>query len=257
MASNSAAPSSEVQTISAPVVDINGRNVVAFGGLFLDVVSKPSSTNPDRIESIWNNQVYEIQDSMKVLGSIAEEAKKVVDSESVGAGVPSIDVDLLHALLIQSKEIERLRGLLAVNQAGQEALKGDGDTMVKVVKTQWKPGMVLSASFVEDVTIPDGTKVKAGVEFVKRWKFRNNGHMWWPLGCAFKHKGDSGSPFTTQKLVSIAEEVAPGATIEVSVKMKAPAFPSSTKQQSFWQFCDPSGSLFGAHCYAEILVTKS
>ena len=80
-------------------------------------------------------------------------------------------------------------------------------------------GACLSAAFVADVTIPDGTKLKNSETFTKTWRIRNNGQCHWPddTTLVFASGAKLDSPDTVQvgKVVSGTEK-------EISVQLKAP-----------------------------------
>jgi hypothetical protein len=80
-------------------------------------------------------------------------------------------------------------------------------------------GPCLSAAFVADVTIPDGTKLKNSETFTKTWRIRNNGQCNWPddTVLVFVSGTKLNSPDTVQvgKVVSSTEK-------EITVQLKAP-----------------------------------
>jgi hypothetical protein len=98
------------------------------------------------------------------------------------------------------------------------------------------------ASFVSDVTVPDGKKFLPGDSFTKTWRFRNVGSCTWTSGyqLVFDH-GDAMNGPASQALTS--GTVAPGQTVDVSVNLVAPA--SEGDYQGFWRFREPGGVLFG------------
>lgn len=78
------------------------------------------------------------------------------------------------------------------------------------------------ASFVKDVTYSDGTEVIAGTAFTKIWRIKNNGSCTWTSGYVLLF--DSGDQMGAPATSSItAGTVAPGATIDISVDLTAPA----------------------------------
>ncbi len=78
----------------------------------------------------------------------------------------------------------------------------------------------LSAAFVTDVTVPDGTHFENGETFVKTWRLRNNGSCPWPEDTvlAFVSGAQMGGPAT----VAVGE-VEIGQTVDISVTLTAPA----------------------------------
>jgi hypothetical protein len=78
---------------------------------------------------------------------------------------------------------------------------------------------VPQAAYVADVTVPDNTQFEKGEAFVKTWRFRNVGVAAWPKDTALVFT--EGEQMSEANKVEVGE-VAPGATVDVSVNMKAP-----------------------------------
>lgn len=114
--------------------------------------------------------------------------------------------------------------------------------------TPGTPGAFCNAAkFIEDVTIPDDTKVNPGTGFVKTWLLENYGYCTWTTG--YKLVFVSGDRLSAPAEVPIQEEVKPGEEVEISVNMIAPLEPG--KYESYWKLSDPSGTLFGTGTFAE------
>ncbi len=98
------------------------------------------------------------------------------------------------------------------------------------------------ASFVEDISIPDGSKLVTGAAFTKTWRLKNIGTCTWTSGyvLVFEH-GDQMSGPATQTLTT--GTVAPGQTLDVSVNLVAPAAPGTYRGE--WKLRDAGGVLFG------------
>ena len=105
------------------------------------------------------------------------------------------------------------------------------------------------AKWVADVTVPDGTEMTPGQDFVKTWKVKNTGSCTWGTGYTLIHGYD-------EKLDGIAEPlttaVAPGEEVEVSVRFKAPT--NAGDHRSYWRMQNASGSAFGEFFYVSIVV---
>ena len=102
------------------------------------------------------------------------------------------------------------------------------------------------ARFVEDVTIPDGTLVIAGETFTKTWRIQNIGSETWVPGYFFVFiNGDR----MEGEAITITQETAPGAAIDISVPMIAPA--ETGTYIGYWMFQAPDteegvdGPVFG------------
>lgn len=97
------------------------------------------------------------------------------------------------------------------------------------------------AEFVEDVTIPDYTRLKGGQSFVKTWKFRNLGSCTWTPDYKLVFVwGDAMDGVAAQPL---GVTVKPEGVIDVSVRLIAPK--AANFYQGNWMFEDPHGARFG------------
>lgn len=91
-----------------------------------------------------------------------------------------------------------------------------------------------------DVTVPDGTQMSPGQDFVKTWKIRNAGSCTWGTGYtpifAYGEKmGGIPEP--------LAGAVAPGEEVEVSVRFKAPN--NTGEFSGYWRMANVSNIPFG------------
>lgn len=87
-------------------------------------------------------------------------------------------------------------------------------------------GVCDNASFIDDVTIPDGSEVLAGSTFVKTWRFKNLGPCTWTTSykLVFSYVSDTGKNgiFTPPGPVAFPENAVPGEEIDISVTLTAP-----------------------------------
>lgn len=98
------------------------------------------------------------------------------------------------------------------------------------------------ATFVEDVTYPDGTDVAPGTTFVKTWRLKNNGTCTWNSSYALVFvSGDAMSGPASQQLTT--GTVAPGQEIDISVTLKAPTTPKTYVGN--WILRNGAGVIFG------------
>ncbi len=105
-----------------------------------------------------------------------------------------------------------------------------------------------NATFVSDVTIPDGTQVTAGQSFTKTWRIKNTGGTTWTTSYRFCFV--SGSQMGAASCVNIGSSVAPNATYDVSVPMVAPSTAGS--YTGYWQMKNASSTSFGTQVYVRI-----
>ena len=97
------------------------------------------------------------------------------------------------------------------------------------------------ASFVSDVTIPDGSYIAPGSMFTKTWRIRNNGTTTWTTN--YRLVFVSGTQMSAQNSVNLPYNVGPGQTVDISVQMTAPTNAGSYK--SSWMLVNESGKQFG------------
>ncbi len=77
------------------------------------------------------------------------------------------------------------------------------------------------AQFVADVTVNDGSEYLPGAGFTKTWRLKNIGSCTWTP--SYQLVFDSGTQMGAPAGVSINANVAPGATVDISVNLTAPA----------------------------------
>ena len=91
---------------------------------------------------------------------------------------------------------------------------------------------------LDDVTVPDGSRLKPGEAFVKAWRFLNTGNCAWEKGWAlvFQNGERFSAPDTAP--ISVADV---GKSVEVSMTMKAPQSPGT--YAGVWAVQMPSGQI--------------
>ena len=98
------------------------------------------------------------------------------------------------------------------------------------------------ATFIDDITIPDGTELEPDTPFTKTWRLLNEGTCTWtPNYKLIFVSGDQMSGPDSQQMVTV--EVPPGASIDVSVDLEAPSTPGT--YQGYWGLRSASGARFG------------
>lgn len=106
-----------------------------------------------------------------------------------------------------------------------------------------------NAAFVQDVTIPNNSKMNPGESFTKTWRIKNTGTCGWNFGYKFTFIG--GELFGSDT-VKIRRNVGPGGLTDFSLDMVAPNSPGT--YSSYWRMADESGKLFGAAFNIVIIV---
>lgn len=98
-----------------------------------------------------------------------------------------------------------------------------------------------AATFIADVTVPDGSIFNAGAAFVKTWRLKNSGTCTWTS--AYSAAFDSGDPLGAASSIPLPASVAPGKTVDVSVNLTAPA--ASGHYRGNWMLKNAAGVKFG------------
>jgi hypothetical protein len=109
----------------------------------------------------------------------------------------------------------------------------------------------LNASFVKDVTFPDGSTVDGGQTFTKAWMLRNDGTQSWPAGSHLALQGSSA--FQVLQTATV-DQVPTGASANVSVTLRAPAAAAGTSEQQQWRLAGSSGNAFGPVFWLHVTV---
>jgi hypothetical protein len=104
------------------------------------------------------------------------------------------------------------------------------------------------ASFVKDVTYPDGSELAPDADFTKTWRIKNKGSCTWTSG--YKLIFDSGDRMNAPDAVQLTSgTVPPGGTVDVSVNLKAPA--SAGTYQGFFKLKSSDNLVFGVNQSAQ------
>jgi hypothetical protein len=124
----------------------------------------------------------------------------------------------------------------------------DVETVVPTLESI-SPSCPPGATFVADVTIPDGTEMAPGEAFAKTWRIRSSGCAPWPTGSRLVFV--SGDGMGGSDGVEVAETPL-GETADVTVQLAAPEDAGTYK--GYWQMQAPDGTPFGDQFYVMIVV---
>lgn len=97
-----------------------------------------------------------------------------------------------------------------------------------------------AASFIEDVTIPDGTAAAPGAVFEKTWRIKNTGTTTW--SSAYNLVWVEGEKMGSPDAIPVPKEVRPGETVDISVKLTAPT--KAGTYQTFFRLRNANGQFF-------------
>ena len=112
-----------------------------------------------------------------------------------------------------------------------------------------------NAAYEGDVTVPDGTVFKPGVDFVKTWAVRNTGTCTWDEGYEFVFiGGDKAIDPVNFKFKNAKDFVAGGEGINLSINLTAPL--AVGKYSGTWRMRTDNGYYFGSLFSVYIEVKK-
>jgi hypothetical protein len=97
------------------------------------------------------------------------------------------------------------------------------------------------ASFSADITVPDDTVFLPGETFTKTWQLLNNGTCIWDSSYSLVFV--SGDQMGGPEIQRLAQTVAPGETVDISVILVAPTGPGTYRGE--WLLRNSNGLLFG------------
>ena len=102
----------------------------------------------------------------------------------------------------------------------------------------------------ESQSIADDSIFAPGEAFTMTWRLKNVGNSTWVAGYLLRYY--SGDLFGAPKEIKLGQEVLPGATIEITLKMKAPA--TAGKYRSDWVLSNETRSNFKDPVFLKITV---
>ncbi len=147
----------------------------------------------------------------------------------------------------QQGEIFRAPTLALPSPTATKKAKATKEAASKTEEASCQPIL----SFLDDLTIPDGTQVKPGEQIDKRWEVENSGDCDWGEGYTVRlMSGDAMGAAEEQSLYPAAA----GAKATIQIIFTAPDKPGTYR--SAWQAATPNGDPFGDEFYVEVAVTE-
>ena len=109
--------------------------------------------------------------------------------------------------------------------------------------------------YESDVTVPDGTILRPGVDFIKQWAIRNTGTCTWDEGYALVFiGGDQAMDPVNFEFRNSDDFVSPGEGINIGVPLTAPL--AEGRYQGTWRMRSDSGVYFGTPLTIDFEVKK-
>ncbi len=97
------------------------------------------------------------------------------------------------------------------------------------------------ATFIKDVTIPDGTEMSAGEAFTKTWRLKNVGTCTWTTSYAVVFV--SGEQMGAAGEINLSKKVPPGESVDITIDMTAPG--AAGDYRGNWKLRSSDGVVFG------------
>lgn len=97
------------------------------------------------------------------------------------------------------------------------------------------------AQLIRDVTIEDNSVITAGKSFIKTWRLKNTGSCTWTTDYDLVYV--AGDAMTSSTVIPLNSRVAPGETVDISVKLTAPRGAGAYRGE--WMLRNAAGSRFG------------
>lgn len=109
--------------------------------------------------------------------------------------------------------------------------------------------------FEADISVPDGTVMKPGEDFIKTWQIKNTGTCTWDEGYVLVFiGGDRAIDPVNYEFKKSSDFVKAGQSVQLSVPLTAPLTPG--KYQGTWRMQSDSGYFFGTPLTVYIEVKK-
>ena len=124
-------------------------------------------------------------------------------------------------------------------------------TATAIPPTATQPVPCYRASYVADVTVPDGSSYTAGDPFIKTWRIKNTGTCSWTKDHAIYFY--SVNAMNAPASVAFPATVNTGSTVDLSVPMNAPS--STGEYTGNWMLKAPNGTIFGVGASGNAALT--
>jgi hypothetical protein len=105
-------------------------------------------------------------------------------------------------------------------------------------------------TYVADVTVPDGTSMSPGQDFLKTWKVKNTGSCPWGAGYKLVYAGYQDD--MSGQFQPFSGVIQPGQEVEISVEFTAPD--AANQYVSAWQMSNPAGVTFPQIIFVKVVV---
>ena len=228
--------SCNVGTVASPTPDVNALNTAIVG----TTVAQLSAQFTQTAQAAPTNTSA----PSPTVTTIATFSLPTIDTS--GAASPTVNAAALPTFSF-------------VNTPVTGGTPGTGFTQVPALPTSAATASLGDACdnnvFEGDVTIPDGSVLEPGQDFVKIWAVRNTGTCTWDDGYALIYIGGSTpnlDPINLQ-FTQGADFIAPGETADLDIRLTTPCVPGD--YEGHWRMRNDRGSYFGTTLSVYVKVT--
>jgi len=211
-----------------------------------DFANVPQATLDSR--NIWPNASCELNHLLQDVRSLSlSESATSFTSEPIAK---VLDTSPLREEALLNRPIAETTG--QTNSAPHslaallnDYLPGPSPSIAQVVE-----GVSLSATFVADITVPDGQIFPPGAEFVKCWRVLNDGGCDWPETTELVFVAGDALVIDKQSQISTVGSVKAGVEVDLwTGELKAPD--AAGRYVGCWRLRDEKGNLFGNSIWIE------
>lgn len=156
----------------------------------------------------------------------------------------SVDTNAVRTEAVSTFASSLTETLVAVPSASPTLTVAPTFTLPAITLTPETPATVnpcFNLLWIKDVTIPDGTQMKAGESFTKTWLVQNIGGCAWRAGFTFNNVGGDRM---RGNVITLEESIQTGSKRELSIQLVVPSGQSGLIQSS-WRMADLDGNYFG------------
>lgn len=170
--------------------------------------------------------------------------------------VTPVDVNVIQTSVVQTVMAQAARTAQAVPTNTPEPSPTATETPIPPPTESPTPeatptrGLCDDAIYVADVSVPDGTQMNPGQEFVKTWRVKNTGTCTWTRG--YQIMWSYGDNRMSGQATALTSDVPPGEEVEISLTLKAPSTPGT--YSGYWILRNNNGFTFGQRLSVIITV---
>ncbi len=170
--------------------------------------------------------------------------------------VTPVDVNAIQTSVVETVMAQATQTAQAVPTSTPEPSPEPTDTPVPLPTTPATPeitptqGLCDDAIYIADVSVPDGTQMNPGQEFVKTWRIKNTGTCTWTRG--YQIMWSYGDNRMGGQATALTDDVLPGAEVEISLILKAPTVAGT--YNGYWILRNNNGFTFGERLSVIITV---